>query len=134
MIKKTVTYVDYNGVERTESFYFHYTESEILDMELSTEGGFAERVQKIIDAKDQTSLLKVIKKFVLDAYGVKSDDGRRFIKNDEVKQAFVECPAYSEIYLDLLSDDVLASEFINGIIPDSAKKRLENLANKNLNK
>ena len=133
MIKKTVTYKDYNGVERTEPFYFHYTEAELLDMEMSTEGGFAERVKRIIDAKDQTSLLKVIKQFVLDAYGVKSEDGRRFIKNAEVKEAFVECPAYSEIYMDLLSDDKIAAEFVNGVVPDNMRDRLTKMVAKNNN-
>ena len=130
MIKKTVTYEDYNGITRTETFYFHFNEAEILDMELGTEGGFAERIQRIIGAKDQTSLLKVIKKFVLDAYGVKSEDGRRFIKSEEVKEAFVECPAYSEVYLNLLSDDAAAAEFVNGVIPSNLKDRFEKLAKK----
>lgn len=133
MIKKTVTYTDYNDVKRTEPFYFHYTEAELLDMEMSTEGGFAERVQRIIDAKDQTSLLKVIKQFVLDAYGVKSDDGRRFIKSKDVKDAFVECPAYSEIYMELLSDDKVAAEFVNGVVPDTMRDRLAAMVAKNNN-
>jgi hypothetical protein len=133
MIKKTVTYIDYNGTERTESFYFHFTHAEILDMEMTTEGGFAERVQRIIDANDQTSLLKVIKQFVLDAYGVKSDDGRRFIKNPEVKEAFIECPAYSEIYMELLSDDKIASDFVNGVIPSDTRDKLAAMVNKKNN-
>lgn len=131
MIKKTVTYIDYNEVERTETFHFHFTEAEILDMEMSTEGGFAERVQRIIDAKEQTELLKVIKKFVYDAYGVKSEDGKRFIKSEEVKNAFIECPAYSEIFMELLTDDVKASEFVNGVVPEHMKDRLAAIANKN---
>lgn len=131
MIKKTVTYKDYNDVERTESFYFHYTEAEILDMEMSVEGGFAERVQKIVDAKDQSSLLKVIKNFVLDAYGVKSENGKRFIKNNDVKAEFVECPAYSMIFMELVTNDALAAEFVNGVVPDSMKDRLKAIAVKN---
>lgn len=128
MLKKTYTYTDYNGVERTESFYFHFTEAEILDMEMSTEGGFAERVQRIIDAKDQAALMKLIKQFVIDAYGVKSDDGRRFIKNEEVKTAFLECPAFSDIFMDMVTNDELAAEFINGVIPDTMKKRFAEIA------
>lgn len=128
MLKKTNTYTDYNGVERTESFYFHFTEAEILDMEMSTEGGFAERVQRIIDAKDQAALMKLIKQFVIDAYGVKSDDGRRFIKNEEVKTAFLECPAFSDIFMDMVTNDELAAEFINGVIPDTMKKRFAEIA------
>lgn len=128
MLKKTYTYTDYNGVERTESFYFHFTEAEILDMEMSTEGGFAERVQRIIDAKDQAALMKLIKQFVIDAYGVKSDDGRRFIKNEKVKTAFLECPAFSDIFMDMVTNDELAAEFINGVIPDTMKKRFAEIA------
>lgn len=128
MLKKTYTYKDYNEVERTETFYFHFTEAEILDMEMSAEGGFAERVQRIIDAKDQAALMKLIKKFVIDAYGVKSDDGRRFIKNDEVKTAFLECPAFSDIFMDMVTNDELAAEFVNGVIPDTMKKRFAELA------
>lgn len=134
MIKKTVTYKDLNGKERTETFYFHYFESEIMDMEMSEEGGLAERIQRIIDAKDQASLLKVIKKFVVDAYGVKSDDGRRFIKSQEVKDAFVECPAYSKIYMELLTNDELAAEFVNKVVPeDMAAQLAEIVAKKSAN-
>jgi hypothetical protein len=130
MLKKTVTYKDYNDVERTETFYFHFNEAEILDMEMSTEGGFAERVQRIIDAKEQTALLKVIKKFVLDAYGVKSEDGKRFIKNDEVRDAFVQCPAYSMIFMELVTNDELAAEFVNKVVPESMKDQLKAIAAK----
>lgn len=127
MLKKTVTYSDYNGVERTETFYFHYTEAEILDMEMSTEGGFAERIQKIIDAKDQVSLMKLIKTFVTDAYGVKSEDGKRFIKNDKVKTEFLESPAYSKIWMELVMDDEVAADFVNNVIPPDMKGTLEGL-------
>ena len=127
MLKKTVTYSDYNGVERTETFYFHYTEAEILDMEMSTEGGFAERIQKIIDAKDQVSLMKLIKKFVVDAYGIKSEDGKRFIKNDKVKTEFLESPAYSKIWMELVMDDEVAADFVNNVIPSGMKGTLEGL-------
>ena len=130
MIKKTVTYKDLNGKERTETFYFHYFESEIMVMEMSEEGGLAERIQRIIDAKDQASLLKVIKKFVVDAYGIKSDDGRRFIKNPEVKAAFVECPAYSKIYMELLTNDELAAEFVNKVVPEDMKEQLAEIVAK----
>ena len=133
MIKKTVTYEDYNGETRTETFYFHFTEAEILDMEMSTEGGFAERIQRIIDAKDQSALMKLIKKVVIDAYGVKSPDGKRFIKNDEVKAAFLECPAYSDIFMDMVTDDKLAAEFVNGVVPKNMKNRFAELASKKNN-
>lgn len=128
MIKETVTYNDLNGKERTESFYFHFYESEILEMELSTEGGFAERIKRIVDAKEQTKLIKVIKNFVLDAYGVKSDDGRQFIKNDEERAKFEQCPAYSKIFMKLVMDDEAAAKFVNGVIPEGMKDRFKPVA------
>lgn len=121
MIKKTVTYKDFNDVERTEHHYFHFSQAELLDMELGTDGGFVERVQAMIDAKNQKELLQFIKKFVYDAYGVKSPDGRRFIKNEEVKTEFVESPAYSIIFMELVTNDEVAAEFVNGVIPDDLK-------------
>ncbi len=127
MIKKTVTYKDLNGTERTESFYFHYYESEILEMELSVDGGFAERIQRIIDAKDQPTLIRVIKKFVLDAYGVKSDDGKQFIKNEEERRKFEQCPAYSKIFMELVLNDKVASDFVNGVIPEEMADRVTKL-------
>ena len=117
MIKKTITYVDFNDVERTETFYFNYSKAELLEMEMSTEGGFVERIQRIIDAKEAPALIKLWKKFVIDAYGVKSDDGRRFMKNDDIRAAFVECPAYSAIFMELATDDVAGSEFVKGVVP-----------------
>ena len=129
MIKKTVTYTDYNGEQRTETFYFHYTEAEILDMEMSEEGSFADRIQRIIDAKDKTALMKLIKKFVIDAYGVKSEDGKRFMKNDELKTAFLECPAYSDIFMEMVTNDEIAAEFVNGVIPSTMKDRVAKLYN-----
>ena len=129
MIKKTVTYTDYNGEQRTETFYFHYTEAEILDMEMSEEGSFIDRIQRIIDAKDKTALMKLIKKFVIDAYGVKSEDGKRFMKNDELKTAFLECPAYSDIFMEMVTNDEVAADFVNGVIPSTMKDRVAKLSN-----
>ena len=130
MFKKTVTYKDYNGVERTKSYHFHFSEAEILDMEMSVEGGFAERIQKIIDANDQTKLMKVIKQFVIDAYGVKSEDGERFIKNETVKAEFLESPAYSKIWMELVTNDQMAADFINEVIPADMKDQLAGIAAK----
>lgn len=123
MIKKTITYKDFNDKERTENFYFHFSQAELLDMEMDVDGGFAERIQKMIDTKDQKELLKIIKKFVYDAYGVKSDDGKRFMKNPEVKAEFIESPAYSIIFMELVTNDQVAAEFVNGVIPDDMKSQ-----------
>lgn len=117
MLKKNVTYTDYNGVERTEPFYFNLTKAEIMEMEMGTAGGFAEMIQKVVDAKDTPAIIKIFKNLVLKAYGVKSDDGKRFIKSEELSTAFSQTEAYSIIFMELATDADAATEFINGVVP-----------------
>jgi hypothetical protein len=117
MLKKTITYTDYNGTERTEDFYFNLSKAEILELEMSTSGGFSEKLQRIISAKDTPTLVEIFKDLVLSAYGVKSPDGRKFIKNDEVRNDFKQTEAYSELFMELSTNAEKAAEFVNGIIP-----------------
>lgn len=125
MISITKTYDDFNGVSRTETFLFNLTQAEVTEMEMSTEGGLAESVQRIIDAKDAPSIIKVFKDLVLKAYGEKSPDGRYFVKNDEIREKFMSTQAYSDIFMELGTDSDAASKFINGIAP-KIKKTKEN--------
>ena len=125
MIVYTETYTDYDGNQRTEDFRFHFNQAELMEMEMSTEGGFSARVQRIINANSQTELFQVMKTFVLDAYGVKSEDGRRFRKNEEIRQEFLESPVYSKIFMRLTTGANAAEEaakFINGVTPDEMAK------------
>lgn len=117
MIKKTITYTDFDGEKRTETHWFNLTKAEILEMELLTVGGMEQLIQKIIEAKDVPSLVKLFKKLIHKSYGVKSADGKRFIKSHEALQEFTETNAYSELFMELATDSDAASEFIKGIIP-----------------
>lgn len=122
MLKKTITYTDYNGSERTEDFYFNLTKAEIMEMELTTAGGLSEMIEKIVAAKDSPTIIKVFKDLVLKAYGEKSPDGRRFMKSPEIREAFSQTEAYSELFMELATDDEAAAKFVNGIIPAVEKK------------
>ena len=125
MIVYNETYTDYNGTQRTEEYRFHFNQAELLEMELSTEGGFSARVNRIINANSHPELLQVMKTFVLDAYGVKSEDGRRFMKSEQIRQEFMESPVYSRIFMRLTTGKdaaKLAAEFINGVTPDDMPK------------
>ena len=122
MLKETITYTDYNGVERTEDHYFNLSEAELLEMEMSITGGLTEMINKIVAAQDAPSLIKLFKDLVLKAYGEKSADGKRFIKSDELATAFSQTEAYSQLFMKLATDDKAAARFVNGIMPANASK------------
>ena len=121
MLKKTMTYEDFNGVSRTEDFYFNLSKAEIASMELGTEGGLAEMLKRIVAAKDTKKIIEVFKDILLKAYGIKSDDGRRFIKSEELSKEFSETEAFSDLFIQLATDGTAASDFINAIIPKISK-------------
>ena len=122
MFKKTVTYVDYNGVERTEDFYFNLSKAEVTEMELSVEGGFSKMLEEIVKSNDNARILELFKEMVLKAYGEKSADGRRFVKSKELSEAFSQTEAYSEIFMELAMDEKAAAAFVNGIMPANLGK------------
>lgn len=125
MLKKTITYVDYNGSERTEDFYFNLSKAEVMEMEMGTEGGLTEMINRIIAAQDAPTIIAVFKKFILKAYGQKSPDGKRFIKSDELAEAFSQTEAYSQLFMELATDADKAAEFFNGIVPPAEKKEVK---------
>ena len=135
MLKKTITYTDYNQVERTEDFYFNLTKAEVMEMEMSTSGGMAEMIQRIIAAQDSPAIIKIFKELVLKAYGEKSPDGKRFIKSDEISTAFAQTEAYSNLFMELATDADAAAKFVNGIIPaDVAQQAASQTAMHSANK
>lgn len=122
MLKKTVTYTDYNGVERTEDFYFNLSKAEVTEMELSVDGGLSQTLENIVKSKDNKQIISIFKNIVLKSYGEKSLDGKRFIKSDEIREAFAQTEAYSEIFIELALNEQAAAEFINGILPANLDK------------
>lgn len=118
MIKKTMTYIDYNGEERTEDFYFNLSQAELMEMELSTTGGISEMIQNVIKAKDRPAIVKIFKDLVLQSYGEKSPDGKRFMKSKEISNGFAQTEAYSNLFMELATDEKAAADFVNGVVPN----------------
>lgn len=121
MFIKEMTYTDFDGTERTEKFYFNLTKAEIMEMELSTAGGLQQILKDIIASKDVPKMIEMFKKIILASYGEKSADGKRFIKSKEITDAFTQTNAYSDLFIELATDDVAAAEFVNHIIPKEAQ-------------
>lgn len=126
MLCKTITYNDYNGVSRTENFYFNLSKAELLEMELGVNGTMSSQLEQIVQEKDTAKITAHFKAIILKAYGEKSLDGKRFSKNQEILDSFIETEAFSNLFVELATNDDKAIEFINGLIPSdlaSQKKR-----------
>lgn len=124
MRKETITYTDFNGVERTKDFYFNISKSEIADMEMSAVGGYSEMLKQLVQAEDRPALSKIFKEFILKAYGIKSADGERFEKSEEISAAFSQTGAFDVLYIKLLTNTEFAIDFVNSVFPSEIQKKL----------
>lgn len=131
MIKKTITYTDYNGNQRTESFWFNLTKAEVTRMEMSVQGGMAEMIDRIIDAQDAPSLISTFETMIQKSYGVKTPDGRGFVKRPEDLETFMATEAYSELFMELVTNATAAAEFVNGIMPNDPEPKPALVADSN---
>lgn len=121
MLKKVIKYKDFNGVEREEPFYFNLNEAEMFELEMGTTGGFAEFIVRVIQEKDQKTLISLFKEFILKAYGEKSADGKYLMKSPEISAKFACTNAYSVLFMELATDADKAAEFVNGLAPTDEK-------------
>lgn len=137
MLKKTIEYTNFDGVEMKEDFYFNLTQAELAELQMSQAGGFGEYINKIVAAKDVPTLAKLFKELIMLAYGEKSADGKRFIKKSpdghRLADEFVETEAYSVLYMELVSDDKEAANFVNGILPPDVREKAQAAGNQNAN-
>jgi hypothetical protein len=117
MLKKTIKYVDFDGNEREETFYFNLTQAEVAEMELSIDGGLSAKIQRIIEAKDNPTIIEMFKDIIGKSYGEKSPDGKMFVKSKEIRDAFMQTQAYSDLFMELATSPDAAAAFINGIVP-----------------
>lgn len=122
MIKETITFVDYNGNERTRDYHFNLNKAEIMKMEMSTAGGLAERIQSVVDAHDQPAIIQIFEDLIQKSYGIKTPDGG-FVKRKEDLDAFIATEAYSELFMKLATDADAAARFVNGIVPADLAKQ-----------
>ena len=128
MLKKTIEYTDYDGNKRKEDFYFNFSEAELAEMELKVPGGMSATLNRIINSRDDAELVRIFKELILQSYGEKSPDGKRFIKSEELSKAFTQTEAYSKLFMELASDSQEASDFVKAIIPTSIQNEVNKQA------
>lgn len=125
MLKRDITYEDFNGETVTETLYFNLTRTELIELEVSYDGGLEASINRIVKAEDMRALISEFKKLVLLSYGERSEDGKRFVKNDEIREAFSQTAAYDALFMELATDDTAAATFVTGIIPAGMAKAAE---------
>lgn len=123
MVTKEITFIDYNGQERTEKYQFNFSKAELAEMELSVNGGLSAMMERIKETDDRPELMRIFKDLLLKSYGVKSTDGKRFMKSEELREQFSQTEAYSELYMELLTNTDAAIKFFNGLIPNDLKDK-----------
>lgn len=117
MLVKSITYTDYNGNERTEEFHFNLSNAEVAEMELSITGGLTNMINRVIAAQDNPTIMKIFKELIVKSYGVKSPDGKKFIKNEETINDFLQTEAYSILFMELCTDAQKAAAFFKAVLP-----------------
>lgn len=132
MLKKSITYEDYDGEVLTEDFYFHLSKAELVELEVAEKGGLAKKLQDIVSSEDGAQIIAVFKDIILASYGVKSEDGKRFIKSDDIRNGFAQTDAYSTLFMELATDAKAAAEFVNGIVPKSLSKDIGSVSGKDI--
>lgn len=126
MLKKTITYTDFEGVQRTEDHYFNLSKTELMRMELSTEGGLGKKLEAISKSGNVPELVKMFETLIKSSYGIKSDDGKRFVKNDTITEDFINSAAYDELFMELISNTDEAINFFKSIMPGEVQASLDN--------
>jgi hypothetical protein len=117
MLTRTINYTDFNGNQQSDIYHFNLTKTELATLEASYEGGIERRIQAIVHANDRKGLIDEFQKIILMAYGEKSEDGKRFVKNDELRESFTQTAAYDALFMELASDENAAEAFIKGVLP-----------------
>ena len=134
MLKKTITYEDYDGTVLTEDFYFHLSKAELVELEVAQKGGLAEKMKQIVESEDGAKIIATFKEIILTSYGIRSEDGKRFIKSEDIRNQFAQTQAYSALFMELSTDANAAAEFIEGIIPAGLAKEIEKSADSEVKK
>lgn len=127
MLKRDITYINFDGETETETFYFNLSRTELIELELSNKGGMQAYLENIVKSNDNQKIWEEFKKIVLLSYGVRSEDGKRFVKNEQVREEFLQTPAFDALIMEFMNDADAAANFVNGIMPSDFAKNVQNV-------
>ena len=125
MFSRTFTYTGYDGKPHTDTWWFNLSEAELYEMELSKIGGVNGMMNRLLREEKPGEIVKMFKEIILGAVGERSADGRKFLKNEEIRQDFYQSKAYSDLFVELVSSGEALSTFLRGAIPEDVRLKLE---------
>lgn len=117
MLKKDITFTNFDGEEKTMSYLFHLSKVELVRLEMEYDNGLEQEINDMVEKKDGRKILHFFERIIGMAYGEKSEDGNSFLKTDEITQSFMMSAAYEQLFEELVGDPEAAAAFVNGIVP-----------------
>lgn len=139
MLKEDVKYTDWDGKEQVETLYFNISKTELAD-NLDLEGRLkalsakfeAADPEATMATEDIKEILELVKTFMKLSYGVRSEDGKRFMKSEDIYTAFTQTAVYDEFLFSLFEVPQKAIHFLTNIIPADLRARAEEEVSKRL--
>lgn len=125
MLKQTIVFKDLDGNQVEDDFYFHLNKAELGKLVLSKKENPEEWLQAIIDSGDGALIIETFEMLVELSYGVRSENGRTFIKNKQVWLDFYQSDAYSEFFMKLVTDAKFGATFVNGLMPPDLQEQVK---------
>lgn len=125
MLKKQVTYKDYDGNDKTTTLYFHLNKFEWLELETYTKGGLIENLKHAIETGNAKKTIDILKKIILRSYGEKDPETGSFEKSDDIAIRFSKTDAFSELFYELAYNEEAAQSFFMGLIPVELRAEAE---------
>ena len=133
MIKKTVKYVDFNGVDKSEDLYFNLTKTELNNLNFKHHGTYSDQLKAIVDNKDVKLVTELFAEIIQRGYGIKSEDGRNFRKSPEILYDFTTSAVYDALMTELLENADEAANLFVGMLPSDLQGQVKDEMKKGQN-
>lgn len=135
-----LTFEDFNGNTQTRDLHFHLSKTDLIKlaaaMDSDSRKDLADRltqrakedakngVTTDLSATEIVGIADMLDIIIMAAYGIKSEDGMRFDKSDEIREAFKASPMYSELFMSITQDQQSLNNFMNQVLPKDVRETL----------
>lgn len=117
MVRREIKFTDFNGKSQTEVGYFNINKAELGKLQMRHNGTYLDYLKLLSERKKVEEMYNFVYELILDSYGEKDPEGRKFIKTPEMRTDFEQSLAFSEMIVDLVSNPDDLANFVKGIMP-----------------